>query len=480
MRTKSDRLASLGPAPARRAYYDAASASKRLSNWITPIGSVNAAIVSGGEMLRARARHAVRNNAWAANAIASFTANAVGTGIKPQFKHPDQATRERLTRLWRVWTDEADADGLTDFYGQQALACRSTMESGECLARLRPRRLTDGLTVPLQVQLIESEHLPFSKNEEVGAGIIIRAGIEFNAIGSRTAYYLYRQHPGDRYFGSNGGDLVRVPSDSVLHLYQPLRPGQYRGQPWLTTILLKLHELERYDDAELVRKKLAAMLVAVIYDDDDQSLMAADDEDEDGTPLSVLEPGTTTRLRGAQRVEFSDPKDVGGMYPEFMRVQLRAIAAGLGITYEQLTGDLTGVNYSSIRAGLLEFRRRVEQFQHQIVVFQFCRPVLQMWLEQAALAGKIDARDYAENREAYLDVDWRAAAWPWVDPEKDVRAAILEVRAGFTSRDAVIHERGEDPEEVDRQSAASNQRAEQLGLDFPELSDSGGSKAVVT
>ena len=72
-----------------------------------------------------------------------------------------------------------------------------------------------------------------------------------------------------------------------------------------------------------------------------------------------------------------------------MRVQLRSIAAGMGITYEQLTGDLTGVNYSSIRAGLLEFRRRCEQFQHQVIVFQMCRPIWQTWIDAAILSGAL-------------------------------------------------------------------------------------------
>lgn len=45
-----------------------------------------------------------------------------------------------------------------------------------------------------------------------------------------------------------------------------------------------------------------------------------------------------------------------------------AVAAGLGLPYELVSGDLEGVTYSSIRAGLIEFRCRVEQFQHNVVV----------------------------------------------------------------------------------------------------------------
>jgi capsid protein len=54
-----------------------------------------------------------------------------------------------------------------------------------------------------------------------------------------------------------------------------------------------------------------------------------------------------------------------------MRQQLRAIAMGMGITYEQLTGDLTNVNYSSIRAGLIEFRRRCAIYSITLWYFNF-------------------------------------------------------------------------------------------------------------
>ena len=187
------------------------------------------------------------------------------------------------------------------------------------------------------------------------------------------------------------------------------------------------------------------------------------------------------KLLPGEDVKFTEPGDVGGMYTEFMRVQLRAIAAGLGVTYEQLTGDLERVNYSSIRAGLLEFRRRCEQFQHQVMVFQFCRPVWQAWVEAAVVAGEIDALDFAKNRNQYLDVEWRPPSWDWVDPLKDMNAEVVAVRAGFKPRSAVINEMGYDEEVVDRQVAADNARADSLGLTFdsdPRKTTGNGQRTV--
>jgi lambda family phage portal protein len=327
------------------------------------------------------------------------------------------------------------------------------------------------LTVPLQLQLLEAEHLPMGKNENLPNGNVIRAGIEFDQIGRRVAYHLYREHPGERLMFANAGQMVRVPADAVLHIYKPLRPGQHRGQPWPTQVLMKLHELDQYDDAELVRKKLAAMFAAFIIENNPEdpvigSKPGEGETDPSGAPLAGLEPGSMVKLLPGEDVKFTEPGDVGGMYTEFMRIQLRAIAAGLGITYEQLTGDLERVNYSSIRAGLLEFRRRCEQFQHQVLVYQFCQPVWRAWIEAAAIAGAFDARDYASNPETYLDVEWRPPSWAWVDPLKDMNAEVVAVRAGFKPRSAVINEMGYDEEDVDRQIAADNARADALGLRF--------------
>ena len=478
--------AAFAPVMGAAAGYEAAAATRRTQGWSPSTDGINALITGGGDGLRSRSRDMVRRNAWACNAVESFVGNSVGTGIKPQAKHPDPAIKRRLQDLWLRWTDQADAAGLTDFYGLQSLVCRSTMEGGECLVRIRQRLPVDGLVVPLQLQLLEAEHLPSAKNENLPNGNVIRAGIEFDKIGRRVAYHLYREHPGERLMFANAGETIRSAADSVLHIYKPLRPGQHRGQPWLTQVLVKLHELDQYDDAELVRKKLAAMFAAFITENNPEDPVIGckpgeGETDASGVPLAGIEPGSMVKLLPGEDVKFTEPGDVGGMYTEFMRVQLRAVAAGLGITYEQLTGDLERVNYSSIRAGLLEFRRRCEQFQHQVMVFQFCRPVWRAWIEAAAVAGAISPRDYARNRDAYLDVEWRPPSWDWVDPLKDMNAEVAAVRAGFKPRSAVINEMGYDEEDVDRQVAADNARSDSLGLTFdsdPRRTTANGQRAA--
>jgi lambda family phage portal protein len=444
-----DALRPLAATPA----YNSTGNGLATKGWDPGDDAINALIRGGGDKLRRQSRDLERRNAWAANAIESFVANAIGSGIVPNFRHPDPAERKRVHQLWLRWTDQADAAGLTDFYGQQSLACRTTVRDGEMLTRYRPRRAEDGLVVPLQLQLLEADHLPLTKNEDLGNGRRIRWGIEFDPIGRRQAYHLYREHPGEAALFFNAGAMTRVDAADVAHLYKPMRPGQHRGQPWLAPVILALHELEKYDRAELVRKGVAAMIAFFEQDVDGQwsqmAFSAAGEKLDSGIPIQGVEPGSYVRVPMGKRVEMNEPSDVGGMYPQYMAIQLRKIAAGIGLADFQLSGDMTQVNYSSARIALIEFRRRCEAFQHQVMVFQFCRPAWRQFIAAAVLSGAISARAYAADPQAYLDVEWTPPAWPWVDPEADVDAEIKAIDALLKSRTKVMKAWGWDRESMD-------------------------------
>lgn len=445
--------------------YDASSQSRRVRGWEPGNDSIMTLVAGAGDDLRRKSRDVIRRNPWAVNAVDAFVANAIGTGITPASKHPDRQTRKLLESLFLRWTDECDAAGLTDFYGMQSLACREMFEAGEAFLRFRPRRAADGLTVPLQLQLIESEQVPTSKNEALAGGFTIRAGVETDPIGRRVAYHIYREHPGD-ILNRGSMQTSRIPAEQIAHLYKPLRAGQYRGQPWMTSVLVLLNDLEKYDGAELIRKQIAAMMAFFIEDADPANpLFAQEDEDSDGVPISGIEPGSVITLPNGKTVKISEPTDVGGMYVEYMRLQLRKVAAGLGITYEQLTGDMTQVNFSSLRSALLEFRRRMEAFQHQVVVFQLCRPVWREFILAAVTAGVIDVEAFSADPQPFFDVEWRPQAWPWVDPLKDIEAEITARKELLKSDSEIIRSTGRDPETVFEEIAADQQRQQELGIE---------------
>jgi len=462
-----------------KASYEGAAEGRRSSNWDAPDTGPNSLIMPALRNLRSRSRAAVRNDPYAANVIDKRVSNLIGTGITPQPRLTDKALRKIMQVLWEDWVDESDADELTDFYGQQALVARTVEQSGECFVRLRPRRLEDDLAVPLQLQCLSPEFVPHDKFEVTRSGNVIRAGIEFNSLGKRVAYWCYRNHPSDKTSLNAGYNaLVRVPAEQMLHIFESLEPGQLRGVPRLAPVLKRLRSLDSYDDAVLFRQEVANLFAGFIRKpvpegppQMDMVTGAPVSYDRDGfTPMVGLEPGTMQELLPGEQVEFSDPPDGGNNYPDFMRQQLTAAAAGAGLPYELMTGDMRGVNDRVIRVVLNEFRRRLEQLQFSVYVHQLCRPVRRAWMDMAVLSGALDLADYTQRRREYLRTRWVPQGWAYIQPVQDVQARMLEVKAGFTSRSEMCLRAGTDAEIVDEENAADIARAQALGLNYSTLS----------
>jgi lambda family phage portal protein len=452
--------------------YDAAGRGRRGRSWTPSRFGPNSVLQGSADQLQRRARDAVRNAGYADTAIEVLVANLIGTGIKPKFTTPDAGLNKELAALWLRWTDEADADGAFDFYGMQAVAVRAMIEAGETFMRFRPRQPGDGLTVPLQLQMLESEFCPLTMNEPSHHGGEIRMGIETDAIGRRAAFWLYRRHPDDTSLARNGNDLlpIRVPAEGVAHLRQMRRPGQLRGEPWLTRTLIKLRELDAYDDAELVRKKTAALFAGFITrpspETDDENRALGEEPDEDGgSPIATLEPGTMQVLEPGEEVKFAEPADVGGQYETFMAVQLRAIASNAGVLYEQLTGDYSKINDRLYRASVGEFRRRIVMLQHALIGFQFCRPTGLKWLNTVYATGIIRQPDSMSEHDARR-IEWVPQSWPYLHPVQDVQAAKMAREAGFKSSSQIIAENGDDIGDVYDELQREAKMEAERGLSF--------------
>lgn len=462
-----------------KASYEGAAEGRRSSSWDAPDTGVNSLIMPALRNLRSRSRAAVRNDPYAFNAIDKRVSNLIGTGITPHPRLTDKALRKVMQELWEDWVDEADADQLTDFYGQQALIARTVEQSGECFVRLRPRRLEDGYAVPLQLQCLAPEFVPHDKFEVTRFGNVIRAGIEFNGLGKRVAYWCYRNHPSDKASLNAGyNPLVRIPAEQMLHIFEPLEPGQLRGVPRLAPVLKRLRSLDNFDDAVLFRQEVANLFTGFVHKPAPDGPPRLDPvtgqlitTDGDGfTPMVGLEPGTVQELGPGEEVEFSDPPDGGNNYPDFMRQQLMAAAAGAGLPYELMTGDMRDVNDRAIRVVLTEFRRRLEQLQFQVYVHQLCRPVRSAWMDMAVLAGALDLPDYALRRRDYQRTRWVPQGWAYIHPVQDVQSRSMEIVAGFASRSEVCLRGGTDAEIVDEENAADIARTKELGLKYSTLS----------
>jgi lambda family phage portal protein len=457
--------------------FEAAHNNRRLRHFQPTRAHLNALIAAAGADITARARWLVRNNGYAANAIESWAGNVVGNGITPSSLIADSEIKAQVQRLWLEWTDESDAEGFTDFYGQQRRVAREVFIAGEVFVRFRPRRPEDGLVVPLQLQMLPSEMLPLNHNEVLPSGNVIRQGIEFDRIGRRVAYHFLRRHPGDTTDPAMAGEKVRVPASEVIHVIDPVEAGQLRGVSRFAPAIVKLFLLDLYDDAELDRKKTAAMHALFITTPAPAEPFDVAESDATGERQLDLQPGQIVMLAPGEEIQTSTPADVGQTYEPFQYRTLLQISAALGIPYAYLSNDMLKANYSNSRLALLEFRRRVEAYQHAVIVWQLCRQVWVRWMDTAVMAGALDLPDYEERRREWLACSWLPPRWDWIDPLKDVRAEIEQVRAGFKSRTQALAERGYDAEQVDAEIAADRAREQRLGLVFSSTPGAGSMAA---
>ncbi|MFS1524450.1 phage portal protein [Microbulbifer sp. 2304DJ12-6] len=457
-----------------RAIYEGASRGPRLGNkGLMGVGGPNGDISGKLSILRKRARHAVRNQAYATTAKETYVSNLVGNGIVAKWGN------KTLQRLWDRWILESDADGLDNFYGLQMLAAGAQFESGEVLTRQRLRHAADRLVVPLQLQMLEADHLDEGYTLKRAHNPIV-LGVQFNDFGQRSFYHLWRDHPGDGLTGLTGNARRAIPADDIIHLYRRLRPGQVRGIPELTPILVRLYEIDEMQDATLVKQKVAQLFAWIVkkrpYPTDmggeTNRVMGKEEESPEGEPLEQITAGGIHYLDDDEDISFSNPDGVDGAnYATWLKTELRASARAVGLTYEQLTGDLEGLNYSSIRAGMLEFRRRIEQLQLHFLIHRWCRPVSRWFADVAVLSGA-EVPGYWQDPGAFLPA-WKSPKWDWVDPLKDVMADILEIRGGLDSRQNKVAERALDFDQINAQLLLEQSLALMLDTNPGKLTASG-------
>lgn len=444
--------------------FEAAGTGRRMRNFQPSGEHINAALQRAGRTIIKRARFLVENNGYAGNAVDVWTAWLIGDGIVPRVSGSTAERRKALMRAWNKWIKEADADGQTNYYGLQERAEREAYIAGESFVRFRRRRPEDMRSgIPLQLQVLPSEMLDPTYNETLPGGNEIRMGIEFSPIGRRLAYHFWRYHPDDATsFKAGLIERTRVPAEDVLHIMPSRQGGQIRGVSKFARAMVKLFSLDIYDDAELERKKTAALygvFITKVGDgspiDPDPDSLTAEEEEEGSIPL---EPGAMVDLMEGEDIKTSQPADVGGSYEPFQYSTKLQVFAALGIPYAYGSGDTTKGNFSNVRTEIMNFRRRMGQHQQLFTIPQMCGPVWHRFLDVAEFAGVVEAD------EAFRDEDHLPPRMEYIDPSNDVKTDIAAVRAGFKNREHVISERGYDREEIDDGRQRENAEQDRLGL----------------
>lgn len=466
--------------PQRRASaarsYSAAILSRLYNNWTTTNQSADAELRTNLKSLRARSREVIRNNDYARKFIGMVHRNVVGKeGIQFQSMvmnsagKPNERDRRKIEEAWARWCRRGicEVTGRHTFRDVQKLVIGSVAGDGEILVRK-----LSGADNPFRfsLQLLEADHLDEMYNDTLANGNRVRMGVEYNPYFRPVAYHLFDYHPGDTAFGHTYGERIRVPAEEIIHVFHALRPSQGRGIPWMHAAMVRLYQLGQYEEAELVAARIGAAKMGFYTRNSDglTEPYEGDDEEDDGTPIQEVEPGIFESLPKGWQLQTFDPNHPNQSYMDFVKAMLRGISSGIDVSYNYLANDLEGVNYSSIRAGVLDERDAWRDIQ-KLLIEHFLEPVYAEWLKMALLTRQVDLP--FDLYERYLSASWHPRGWQWVDPEKEVNANLLAVQNGFKTMTQVAAEQGQDLETIFQQLQREREMAAKYGLKLAALGD---------
>ncbi|WP_156679354.1 phage portal protein [Sphingomonas profundi] len=424
--------------------YEAARRDHRTASWQAGGTDANAEAGANEEIVRNRSRDLVRNNGWALQIVDTFADHVVGTGIVGAPTGLKGRNAKKVSGDWRSWGEVCDHDGDHDLNGLLWSATKGMAESGAAIVRFRRLQFDAKVTTaPLSLQVMEPDFLDPLKNGTTRSGGLIDRGIEYDAGGRKVAYWLLPHHPGNvAQFRARTLVSDRVPADEIVYLYNKLRPGQDRGMPLLAPAVMTLRDLRGYLDAELVRKRIASCMAGFITDKGDGDPVTLSDpktgealKRKFGKLVDKFEPGMMTRLFPGEDVTMATPPSAPGI-AEAAQFYLREAAAAAGVMYEHATGDFSGVNYSSWRAGHHGFRRRMERIQWLVVVHKLCRVIAQRYREASLAAGLLPVASFGWR--------WTPPGFISVDPYKDAQADLANLRMGKVTLSQLVEERGYD------------------------------------
>jgi len=448
--------------PMRR-QFSAAKIDRLTSSWTTTQQSINKDLQAGGKVLRARARDLSINNDYARKYLQMVVSNVVGSkGIILQAK--SKTTKGKLNvkanrqveQGWKEWSQARNCawDGRLSFIEMQRLFIESAARDGEVLVRL----IKDESKFGFKLQFLDVNRLDENLNKDLGNGLVISMGIEFDVTGRPIAYHLINNLDNQI---SAGQRTERVPAENIIHAFLGERPEQIRGASWMASAMSRMQMLGAYEEAELVAARVGACKMGFYTSESGDSFIG--EEDDMGNLITEAEAGIFEQLPAGTNFTSFDPTHPTTAFKDFNKAILRGIASGLGVAYNSLSSDLEGVSYSSIRSGTIEERDQWRVKQNWMIQ-HFMTPLYEKWLSMQLLNNSIGLD--MVNFDALMEIRWQAKSWNWVDPLKDIQASIQAIDAGLKTNSEVIAEQGGDIEDVYDQLAYEQQLAKDKGLNL--------------
>lgn len=401
--------------------------------------------------LRGQARHLEQNHDLATGVLNTLVTRVVGPkgiSVEPLPRDQDgkinQALAKEISQKYRRWLLSPETTGELNGAMMDQLLCRSWFRDGEVFAKDvmgTVPGLTHGSAVPYSVELLEADYCPSDYDDKAKG---ISQGIQRNAWGRASYYYLHKIHPGDA--TSYRLELKPVNADLMHHLKLVDRLHQNRGVTVFASVMGRLNDIKDYEDSERVAARIAANMAFFIkkglpemYPEDgapDRELAL-----ENGIIFDDLLPGEEVGT-----IQSNRPSQ---LLEGFRNAMMRAVAAGTHTNYSAVSKNYNG-NYSAQRQELVEswddYGLLSGWYIHCIT-----RPLFERWLKLAVVSGEIklpDDKSTDLDRSTLYDATYQGPSMPWIDPQKEGKGHELSIGNKTRSPQDIIRSRGANPTDV--------------------------------
>lgn len=439
-------------------FFHAAQSDRFTGDWgATPLDA-DQIVDRNHTILVARSREMAANNDFLRKYLRMMSKNVIGDGVlfqshvRDDTQKLDDHANTAIEAAWKEWCRPKHCDilGKNGFVALSKAVLRSVVTDGECFINLV---MDPNAKFGLSLQLIDATRCPVDYNvERLPNGNHIRHGIEYDNVGRAIAYFF--RAPGG-YIIHERTKLTKINATQIQHVFKPEFIGQRRGLPWASAGMWRLRNLEKFIEAALVNARISAAKMGFFTkaksEDDfqDQGVGAAGEahEQED----MAVEPGTLRALQEGWDFKSFDPRFPSADVAAFVKVILRQVASGVDISYNTFANDLEGVNFSSMRHGVIEERESAKEDQAWFIE-QFCQPIFEAWLWQALVHGQLRGPMGKplpiERFEKFNSAHWQGRRWQWIDPKSEVFADRQAVQMATKSLSQIIRDRGQDPQVV--------------------------------
>jgi lambda family phage portal protein len=460
--------------PPRRAQrgFAAARLDRFTAEWLAVSKSINEELRTDLDRLRQRGRELTNNNDYARKFRGMVENNIIGPGgvrlqarIEDAPGRPDRMANDAVETAWEEWQRECDLAGRMHFRDLCENLVGGLPSDGEFLVRM-VRGADAGNRFNFALQVIDVDRIDTHYNGTYEGRRVIM-GVEVDGYDRALAVHVLSVHPSEA--AGSARQRERVPMENLIHGFKVERAGQVRGIPWMAPGMLSLHHLGGFMLSALLAAEHGANHFGFFLTPDGQPPIGLPDETT-GQTISTSQPGTFDTLPTGYDFKPFDSKYPSETFGPFVKTALQRVATGWRVAYVSLANDLDGVNYSSIRSGVLEERDRWAADQEWFTKV-FMEPVYRAWLDMALLSGAVVASNGsplpATKKTKFMAHEWQPRRWEWVDPQGDIAAKILMVKAGLMAPQDLAAAMGYDFEDTIKAIAAAQALAAEFGVTLP-------------